>query len=120
MKRVENFVANLETSLLVRMFPKVVPKCVCILKMIAATNSFTLRMHVYFQEVKEIIKTEASKDENRYLDSFVIIIFGNPDNFKFDFIAEMLNPENAPSLIGKPKLVYVIGKLTHLQQTAYL
>ena len=66
-------------------------------------------MMVNFQEVKEIVQNEASKEDNLSIDSFIIIIYGNPDNFDFGFMAEMLNPENAPSLIGKPKLLYVIG-----------
>lgn len=68
------------------------------------------------EDICEIITTEAKNDDNRYVDSFVVIIYGTPDNFQFDYIPTALNDENAPLLKGKPKLIYVIGDDTVVSQ----
>ncbi|XP_045191531.2 uncharacterized protein LOC123548390 [Mercenaria mercenaria] len=61
------------------------------------------------KDIRNIIETEADNEDNRYVDSFVVIIYGTPDNFDFDYIPTTLNDENAPLLKGKPKLIYVVG-----------
>lgn len=62
-----------------------------------------------FQEIREIISKEAQREDNEYMDSFVVIIYGTPDGFDFSLIPQVLNNTNAPNLEGKPKLIYVIG-----------
>lgn len=61
------------------------------------------------QEIKNIIEKEAKSEDNKYVDSFVVIVYGTPANFEFGYIPEVLNNQNAPRLVGKPKLLYVIG-----------
>lgn len=64
-----------------------------------------------FKEVRSLIEKEAQKSDNEFADSFIVIIYGTPDDFDLYFLPEVLNDTNAPLLRGKPKLLYVIGLL---------
>ena len=58
----------------------------------------------------DIIKAEAAREENKLIDSFVVVIYGIPEKFDITAVANALTVENAKHLENKPKLVYVIGK----------
>ncbi|KAL4234307.1 hypothetical protein ACF0H5_005958 [Mactra antiquata] len=60
-------------------------------------------------EIRSIIEKEAQNEDNKFVDSFLVIVYGTPDTFEFGYIPEYLNDHNAPNLAGKPKLLYVIG-----------
>ncbi|XP_060581953.1 uncharacterized protein LOC132738466 [Ruditapes philippinarum] len=82
-----------------------------LLKDLFTQMNYTVRIETGKSEkdIRGIINSEAHNEDNRYVDSFVVIIYGTPDDFEFDYIPTTLNDENAPLLRGKPKLIYVIG-----------
>ncbi|XP_060581954.1 uncharacterized protein LOC132738467 [Ruditapes philippinarum] len=61
------------------------------------------------EEMHNIISTEAAREENKLIDSFVVVIYGIPENFNITEVANALTIENAKYLENKPKLVYIIG-----------
>ncbi|XP_045191536.2 uncharacterized protein LOC123548395 [Mercenaria mercenaria] len=61
------------------------------------------------EEMHTIIRNEAKREENRLIDSFVVVIYGTPERFDITDISKALKTENAKYLDNKPKLVYVIG-----------
>lgn len=58
----------------------------------------------------EIVRNEAKREENKLVDSFVVVMYGTPDDITIERITDSLHCDNAPHLTNKPKLVYVIGK----------
>ncbi|KAL4234304.1 hypothetical protein ACF0H5_005955 [Mactra antiquata] len=62
------------------------------------------------------IQKEAEREENELVDSFAVIIYGTPERLQLSHIAEALHSSRAPYLRNKPKLVYVIGEESIVQQ----
>jgi len=62
---------------------------------------------VSIQQLREVVETEAEKEDNLYMDAFVVVVYGTPDGFSMDYFPQALATRN---LQGVPKLVYVISK----------
>jgi len=53
-----------------------------------------------------VVETEADKEDNLYIDAFVVVVFGAPDGFSMEYFPHVLATRNLKRV---PKLVFVIG-----------
>ncbi|XP_052795851.1 uncharacterized protein LOC128228530 isoform X2 [Mya arenaria] len=77
----------------------------------------TIKTELNAEQLKTVIQDEAAKEENTYIDSFVVIVYGTPDGFTMDYFPDIFN---TPTLNGVPKLVYIIGDDTITRQVQAL
>ncbi|WAQ98426.1 PATS1-like protein [Mya arenaria] len=61
----------------------------------------TIKTELNAEQLKTVIQDEAAKEENTYIDSFVVIVYGTPDGFTMDYFPDIFN---TPTLNGVPKL----------------